>query len=300
MGRGNDMSTSNPIPATGFIEISSGIKLRRMVIHNSNAKGVVLFLHGFPETLFSWKEISSALANDYETHAFDWPGYGLSTRPSVDKFSYSPRDYARVLSDYIKKSGINSSKLLIYATDIGSLPALLLALEEPGLVKKIIVGDFAPFDRPHFMYENLQNLKSKPASDQTRAFMNKNRDEILGNAYRRGLSADEQFELPEELKEDMSKGWTQPSMTSADALFHYYANFTRDQNYFEENLGKIKIPVRAIWGEKDFYIKKEMGMEFAEKLNVELKILPGIGHYPHLQNLKQTIAEINASFDEQG
>jgi pimeloyl-ACP methyl ester carboxylesterase len=187
----------------GFIDINSDMKLRRMIVHNSTPKGVVLFLHGFPETLYAWKDISLILARDYDVHAFDWPGYGLSSRPPVERFSYAPKDYARVLKEYIGKSGIDTSMLVIYATDIGALPALILALEEPNFAKKMIVGDFAPFDRPQYMYASLQSLKSKPSSDRTRAYMNSTRDEILENAFRRGLSKDEQFEVSQEFRDDM-------------------------------------------------------------------------------------------------
>jgi pimeloyl-ACP methyl ester carboxylesterase len=39
-----------------------------------------------------------------------------------------------------------------------------------------------------------------------------------------------------------------------------------------------------------------MGIELAEKIGAELTLLPGIGHYPHLQNPKQTIDEVRAAF----
>jgi len=258
----------------------------------------VLFLHGFPETLHAWKDISLTLASDYEVHAFDWPGYGLSSRPPVDRFSYAPKDYADVLKQYIRKSGIDTSRLVVYATDIGALPALILALDEPTIAKRIIVGDFAPFDRPQYMHANLQSLKSRPSSDRTRAHMNNTRDEILENAFRRGLSIDEQFELSQDLRKDMLRGWSQDSMTSADAFYHYYSHFTRDQNYFESQLSKLKTPVTVIWGEKDFYISKEMGIELANRANLQLVVLSGVGHYPHLQDPKRMIKEIRASFDE--
>ena len=287
----------DPQAEIGFIDIDSDIKLRRMLVRNSRPKGVVLFLHGFPETLYAWKRISVMLAGDYEVHAFDWPGYGLSSRPPADQFSYAPKDYARVLKEYITKSGIDTSKLVIYATDIGALPALIAALDEPDIANKMIVGDFAPFDRPQYMHANLQSLKSKPSSDLTRAHMNNTRDEILENAFRRGLSKDEQFELPKEFRDDMFRGWGQGSLTSADAFYHYYSHFTRDQNYFEANLHRLKAPVTVIWGEKDFYINKDMGVEFATKAKLELIVLSGIGHYPHLHSPKRTIDEIRAAFD---
>jgi pimeloyl-ACP methyl ester carboxylesterase len=287
-----------PKAEIGFIDVSSDIKLRRMIVRSARPKGVVLLLHGFPETMHAWKHVAAVLARDYEVHAFDWPGYGLSSRPAADRFSYAPSDYARVLDEYIRKSGIDSSRLVIYATDIGALPALMAALDEPGLAKRIIVGDFAPFDRPQYMHANLQSLKSKPSSDRTRAHMNNTRDEILENAFRRGLPDDEQFELAQEFKDDMASGWSQGGMTSADAFYHYYSHFSRDQNYFESNLDRLRTPVTVVWGEKDFYIKEEMGAEFADKADLELIVLPGVGHYPHLQSPQQTIDEIRASFDK--
>lgn len=282
--------------AIGFFEIDEDITLRRMVLRNPKPKGTVLFLHGFPETLYAWKDISLALADDYEVHAFDWPGYGLSSRPTVDRFSYAPKDYARVLKQYIAKAGIDGSKLTIYATDIGALPALLLAVEKPDVARKIIVGDFAPFDRPQHMYESLQNLKAGPAMDQVRVNLNKNRDEILQNTFTRGLPKEAQFDVSREFRGDMSRGWSQGAMTTADAFSHYYSHFTRDQNHFESQLPRLKAPVKVIWGEKDLYIKKEMGAELAERVHAEFALLPGIGHFPHLQTPKLTIDEVRASF----
>jgi len=52
----------------------------------------------------------------------------------------------------------------------------------------------------------------------------------------------------------------------------------------------------VVWGSEDIYIKKEMGIEFAERIQASLKLLSGIGHYPHLQAPSQAIGEIRASF----
>lgn len=93
----------------------------------------------------------------------------------------------------------------------------------------------------------------------------------------------------------MARGWNQENMTSADAFYHYYSNFTRDQNYLESNLNRLRTPVKVIWGEKDLYIKTDMGVEFANRINTRLSVLPGIGHYPHLQSPRQAIDEVRAS-----
>jgi pimeloyl-ACP methyl ester carboxylesterase len=280
----------------GFVEIDKDMSLRSMVVHNTGKKGTVLLLHGFPETVYAWKDIAITLGDDYEVHAFDWPGYGLSSRPAADRFGYAPSDYARVLRQYIDKAGIDRSNLTIYATDIGALPALLLALEQPDIARTIIVGDFAPFDRPQYMYESLQNLKGGPAAGPTRAYMNDHRDEILANTFYRGLPDDARYAISPEFRDDMARGWSQGDMTSVDAFAHYYSHFTQDQQYLETNLARLKTPVKVVWGEKDLYINQAMAVEFSEKANVELSTLPGIGHYPHLQDRERTIEEIRASF----
>lgn len=279
----------------GFIEIDKDITLRRMLVRNGQPKGAVLFLHGFPETLYAWKDMALALGDDYDVHAFDWPGYGLSSRPAAETFSYAPRDYARIVGDYIMKAGIDTSKLTIYATDIGALPALLLALDKPGIAKTIIVGDFAPLDRPQYMNENLQSLKMEASREAVRAQFNKRRDDILANAFTRGLPEEARFEISQELKDDIARGWSQGAMTTADAFSYYYSHFTRDQHDFEKRMAGLATPVKVIWGERDIYINKDMGGEFADAIGAGLTLLPGIGHYPHLQSPQQTIDEVRTS-----
>ncbi|WP_028747502.1 alpha/beta fold hydrolase [Rhizobium mesoamericanum] len=292
------MAQQAPQPTVdiGVIVVDDDITLRRMVVGSRAPKGTVLLLHGFPETLFAFKDIALSLAGDFEVHAFDWPGFGLSSRPSVERFSYSPQDYARILKGYIDRAGIDRSTLTIYATDIGALPALLLAQEEPDIARSLIVGDFAPFDRPAHMWDNLQALKSKPAADHVRAFMNANREEILSNTFFRGLPEEARYEISREFMNDMDHGWDHGHMTCVDAFYHYYSQFTRDQDRFEANLANLVVPVIVVWGTEDLYISKDMGIELAERLQSDLKLLSGIGHYPHLQAKSQTVEEIRASF----
>jgi pimeloyl-ACP methyl ester carboxylesterase len=284
-----------PRADVGIIKLDRELTLRRMVIRNPKAKGTVLLLHGFPETIYTWERVAVALGGEAEVHAFDWPGYGLSSRPAADHFAYAPRDYARVLKQYVRKARLDRSKLIIYATDIGALPALLAAIDEPGIARTIIVGDFAPFNRPEYLHERLQRLKVKPSADVARAQLNAGRDDTLENAFKRGLAPEKQFALSPQFKADMARGWGHGSLTSADAFYHYYSHFTRDQDYFEANLARLRTPVKVVWGAADPYIRKEMGEELARRIHVDLKLLPGIGHYAHLQAPAEVATEIRAS-----
>ena len=56
----------------------------------------------------------------------------------------------------------------------------------------------------------------------------------------------------------------------------------------------------VVWGAKDIYIDSAMGAEFAGRIKARFSIVPGAGHYPHLQNPKRTAAEIRAAFANEG
>jgi pimeloyl-ACP methyl ester carboxylesterase len=276
----------------GRVQVAPGVALRQFVSGAGPSKPKVLLLHGFPETAQTWTAVSEHLAPTHEVHAFDWPGYGRSSRPEALRFDYSPRGYAEVLRSYIRETGIGGPGLTIYATDIGALPALLAAIEEPNIAGRIIVGDFAPFDRPQFMAERLQRLKSPETAERARAEYNAAKEEVLQNAFRRGFETHEQFPLDPDFARDMHEGWDGTDLTSADAFALYYGRFTRDQNVLEESLARLKTHVEVVWGARDIYINPAMGEEFARRAGVPFRLLEGIGHYPHLQNPDLVAREI--------
>jgi pimeloyl-ACP methyl ester carboxylesterase len=288
-------AAAEPAPAAeiGTLPVEGDIAVRRLVVRPAAPKATVLLLHGFPETIHAWQGVSAELAGDYEVHAFDWPGFGLSSRPA--DFGYAPRDYARILRAYVDRAGIDRSRLVIYATDIGGLPALLAALDEPGIARHIVVGDFAPFDRPQYMQERLQALKTPATHEAVRAAFNAGRDEILANAMRRGLSPEAQFDISPAYRADMAAGWNHGAISSADAFARYYAAFSADQADFEARIAELKTPVSVVWGAKDVYIDPAMGAEFASRIGAPFLALPRTGHYPHLEDPQRTAAEIRAA-----
>lgn len=164
-------------------------------------------------------------------------------------------------------------------------------------MRKIIVGDFGPFDRPQYQSELLVDLKrGGPAAEKVRDSMNANKVAVLERGFRNGLPAEQQFEVSKEYKDDLLAGWDRPTMTSADAFYHYCSFFTRDGNYFEANLSRLKTPVKVVWGALDVPIKKEMGIELAERIKAPIEILDGVNHYLHLQDPRHVYEAVNSFF----
>lgn len=89
-------------------------------------------------------------------------------------------------------------------------------------------------------------------------------------------------------------------MTTADAFSSDYAHFTRTRITSRRISAGSQTAVKVVWGKKDSYIKKEMGIELAERVNAEFSLLPGIGHSPHLQDPERTIDDVRASLRSVG
>ena len=56
-----------PKAEIGYIELNNDITVRQMVIRNPQSNGVVLFLHGFPETLHTWEAVAASLADNMKS-----------------------------------------------------------------------------------------------------------------------------------------------------------------------------------------------------------------------------------------
>src|SRR5712692_12079944 len=60
----------------------------------------VLLLHGFPTSSHMFRNLIPALADRYRVIAPDYPGYGQSSMPPRDKFTYSFDNLAVVIEGF--------------------------------------------------------------------------------------------------------------------------------------------------------------------------------------------------------
>ena len=54
---------TKPTTTLDEIRIDDDLTLRRMVVRNGTPTRTVLFLHGFPETIYAWQNIAPALGD---------------------------------------------------------------------------------------------------------------------------------------------------------------------------------------------------------------------------------------------
>src|ERR1044072_3764668 len=78
---------------------------------------LILFLHGFPSSSHMYRDILRDLSSSYHVIAPDYPGFGLSSRPSPASFEYTFENIAAVMEQFIDTLGLQAFTL--YMQDYG-------------------------------------------------------------------------------------------------------------------------------------------------------------------------------------
>src|SRR5262249_16961144 len=66
----------------------------------------ILLLHGFPTSSQMFRNLIPALADQYHVVAPDYPGFGHSSMPSRDNFTYTFDNLAKVVDEFTQKIGL--------------------------------------------------------------------------------------------------------------------------------------------------------------------------------------------------
>lgn len=117
------------------------IQLEDVSIHfrySQGGKPPVLLVHGSPEHSWTWYDIGPLLAEHYTVIAPDNRGQGDSSLSTSDNYTAAAggRDLLAILNF------LNISKTYVFAHDKGVGLAASLALENQGVVEKIILAEY--------------------------------------------------------------------------------------------------------------------------------------------------------------
>jgi len=169
----------------------------------------VLLLHGFPTSSQMFRNLIPSLADKYHVVAPDYPGFGHSSMPSRDKFSYTFDNFAKVIEGFTDKIGIKSYAL--YVQDYGAPVGYRLAVMHPERVTAIVVQNGNAYD------EGLDNDFWKPI----KAYWQEPNDKAKRDALRGLLTYDA-------TKWQYTHGVKSPELVSPDGPAH--DQFLLDRN----------------------------------------------------------------------
>lgn len=97
---------------------------------------VLLLLRGFPSSSFYYRNLIPMLAGKYHLVAPDYPGFGHSDTPEVDKFVYTFDHLAEVIGKFVEAKGI--AHCVIYMQDYGAPVGMRVAVQHPDWIDGLV------------------------------------------------------------------------------------------------------------------------------------------------------------------
>src|SRR6201985_16938 len=98
---------------------------------------VLLLLHGFPTSSNMFRNLIPKLATAFHVIAPDYIGYGLSSMPAHEKFSYTFENQTNFVEKLTRE--LRLEKYILYVMDYGAPIGYRLAIRQPECVAGLIV-----------------------------------------------------------------------------------------------------------------------------------------------------------------
>src|SRR5262249_6413726 len=97
----------------------------------------LLLLHGFPTSSQMFRNLIPQLVDRYHLVAPDYPGFGASSAPPVNKFNYTFDNLAEVIDEFAQT--LKLERYSLYVQDYGAPVGYRLAVKHPERVQALIV-----------------------------------------------------------------------------------------------------------------------------------------------------------------
>jgi pimeloyl-ACP methyl ester carboxylesterase len=262
-------------PDSRFVDVE-GVRIHYKQM--GEGEPVLLLLHGFGASTFSWREVMAPLAETATVIAFDRPAFGLTERPmrGTDAWpGYNPYSYAaqpRLTVGLMDALGVDTAVLV--GNSAGGTVSVLTALAYPERIDALILVDAAvytgggspPVLRPLLRTPQLDRLGPL----FVRRIRSWSRDF--------GRSA---WHDPSRIPPEFWEGYERPLRAENWDRALWELTRSAERPALADRLDEITLPVLVITGDDDRIVPTEQSIRLAEELpNAGLVVLEACGHVP--------------------
>lgn len=253
------------------VRLKSGPRLH-CAEYGSAAGAPVVFLHGWPDSWFSFSRVLALLPEDLRGIAFDQRGFGESDRPVS---GYSIAEMAADAVALLDALGIEQATLVGHS--FGTFVARQVAIAHSERVAALmLIGTGFPASNP--VMRELQNSLSDLPDPIPEQFAR----EFQASTAFRPIPPDFFDRIVEESMKLPPRLWR----LAIDRLIEY------DDT---KQLARIKAPTQLLWGDKDaLFSRTEQDSFIAELPSARLTIYEETGHCPKWEQPERVAADIAA------
>lgn len=222
---------------------------------------LILFVHGFPEFWYAWKDQLAEFGKDHLAVAPDQRGYNLTEKPAKVEDYQVPNlvEDIRALAAHLN----GGQPFVLVGHDWGGAVAWTFAIRHPALVEKLVI-----INAPHpgvFDRELAQNPAQQQASQYMLLFRSPNAESTLSANNYAPLVEGVLGELKRSGKvteADIARyiqAWSQPGALTGGLNWYRAARVGPPVGGQRESLTasvgveslRVTVPTLVIWGEKD-------------------------------------------------
>jgi pimeloyl-ACP methyl ester carboxylesterase len=270
----------NTVPAEELADADSRfVEVNDLRVHYKAAgsgEPVLLLLHGFGASTFSWRDVIEPLAKLGTVVAFDRPAFGLTERPLTWERGcdpYAPQAQVALVVGLLDTFGIR--KAVLVGNSAGGTIAIQVALAHPDRVDALVLVDAAIYQgggAPSW----IRPLLYTPQVDR------------LGPLLARQIEArgDDFLEMawhdPSKITPLVRAGYRKPLRAENWDRALWELTKTSREAQLADHIASITLPSLVISGDDDRIVPVESSLRLAEELpNAELVVIPMCGHLPH-------------------
>jgi pimeloyl-ACP methyl ester carboxylesterase len=232
----------------------------------------ILFLHGWPDSWFSFSRLLALLPGRYRALAPDQRGFGDSERPDA---GYAIDDLAADAAGFLDTLGIGRAALVGHS--MGTFVARRVAELHPGRVTRLVLigSAFRPLnDVMREVRTSLTALEDPVSTAFARQFQSSTVYAPVPPDFFDGLVA-ESVKLPARLWRAVFDG----ILAFDDAA----------------ELGRIAAPTLLLWGDRDALFPRADQDRLAAVIpRARLRVYPDTGHCPNWEIPAQVAADVDA------
>ena len=260
-------------PEDQYIKIGN-INTRYWVVGDGTCS--VILLHGIGGYVENWAENITALAQERRVYALDIVGFGRTDKPQV-KFTIP---YVTEFVHYFMIAQ-HIDKAALVGESMGGGIALLLALQYPQQVEKLVLADSAGLGRDVSIYFRMMSLPilgelfsrpSRKGSAQTLALLFHDQDLITDQWIEQDY---EMSSLP---------GAQRCLLSALRCMCNVWGARSDACQPILDHLGEIEVPTLVLWGAQDRILPVAYAHQAEKRLpNARLHIFDPCGHVPNVE-----------------
>jgi pimeloyl-ACP methyl ester carboxylesterase len=270
---------------------SQFIEINGLTVHvktMGHGEPVILLLHGFGASLFSWHAVMEPLSQHGTVIAYDRPAFGLTERPMTwtGENPYSSQASVDLLLGILDH--FNVQEAILVGNSAGGTVSMQFTLQHPERVQALILVDPAVYEggggpswlRPFYKTPQMNHLGPLIV----RSIQSSGLDLIKMAWYD-----------PSKITPETMAGYTKPlKADNWDRALWYFTAASQPSN-LPERLSEFTLPVLVITGDTDKIVPTEYSVRLAGELpNATLVVIPQAGHVPHEEQpvaFMQAVAE---------